>query len=236
MNFQILFDKDALNSSFKAGWGFSLFVGGVLFDSGEDGSNLVHNLKAFDLSVELIEAVVISHDHWDHTGGLWSILELRRGLKVYGCFDFSEGFKKKVESFGGELIETKGPTQIKDDIYVTGQIIGFYKSAKIVEQAMVIKSKKGLVIISGCSHPGVVQVAETVKKLFNSKKIYLFIGGMHLMDKEKREVEAIAQRLSQLGVEGLAPAHCVGYQAQQVFSQIFKEKYIAVKAGEVIAI
>jgi 7,8-dihydropterin-6-yl-methyl-4-(beta-D-ribofuranosyl)aminobenzene 5'-phosphate synthase len=89
MKAAIAYDNRSVDG-FQAGWGFSCVVDGrILFDTGEAAESLLFNLKRLNVSLKDIEAVVISHEHWDHTGGLWKLLEKKSGLKVYGCPGFS---------------------------------------------------------------------------------------------------------------------------------------------------
>ncbi|MCF7886855.1 MAG: MBL fold metallo-hydrolase [Candidatus Omnitrophica bacterium] len=236
MDIKILFDKDAIDSKFKTGWGFSVFTKGVLFDTGEDGDFLLSNLKVANIDIDSIKKIVISHDHWDHSGGLWSILKIKNDLEVYGCKGSSNETKAKIKDFGASFIEVNQQIQIIPNIYTSGQILGFYKSRQIAEQVLIIKSKKGLVVITGCSHSGIVKIIEKVKENFKNEDIHLVLGGFHLMNKEKREVKLIVQRLKDLGINYVGPTHCTGYEAQQIFRQAFKDKYISIKVGKTITI
>ncbi len=84
-----------------SGHGFSCLLDGkILFDTGDAAESLLDNMKKLMVSIDDIEAVVISHDHWDHTGGLWEILKDRKGIKVYVLDSFSEELKKAVEDAG----------------------------------------------------------------------------------------------------------------------------------------
>lgn len=236
MDIKILFDKSAIGNKFKTGWGFSLFTEGVLFDTGEDGDFLIYNLSQANIDIDSIEKIVISHDHWDHTGGLWGILKIKNNLEVYGYKGFSSETKAKIRKSGAKFIEVNQQMQIKSNIYTSGQIIGFYKAAQIAEQALIIKTEKGLVITAGCSHPGIMKMIGGVKENFSEKDIHFVLGGFHLMNKEKREIKVIAEKLRELGVNFVGPTHCTGYEAQQIFRDIFREKYIPIEVGKTISV
>lgn len=236
MDIKILFDKSATGSKFKTGWGFSAFIDGVLFDTGEDGDFLISNLKAAKIDIDSIKKIVISHDHWDHTGGLWDILKIKNNLEVYGCRGFSSETKNKIKNAGANFIEVDKQVEINPNIYTSGQVLGFYKAEQIAEQALIIKSGKGLVVITGCSHPGIVKMIDSVRKNFSKDNIYLVLGGFHLMNKEKREIKLIAEKLKESKISFVGPTHCTGYEAQQIFKEIFGDKYISVKVGETITV
>ncbi|MFO7889374.1 MAG: hypothetical protein R6V04_03445, partial [bacterium] len=88
---------------------------------------------------------------------------------------------------------------------------------KISEQSLVVKSKKGLVVITGCSHPGITKIVEKVREIFTKQTIYLVFGGFHLMNRERREIKLIVEKLKDLGINYVGPTHCTGYEAQQIF-------------------
>jgi len=189
-----------------------------------------------NVNIEKISSVVISHDHWDHTGGLWHVLKEREGLRVYACPGFSKEFKKKVNGLKGELIELDKVTEISDDVFVTGEIAGEYKGSYIGEQSAVIKTDRGLVIATGCSHPGIIKIVSQVKKDFPGMKIYMVFGGFHLLHKSEAEVRPIAGEFKELGIEKAGPTHCTGDGAQLIFSQVYKDDYIPIKVGLVLEV
>lgn len=238
MDFHILFDKIPQNKKFKAGWGFSLFVKGVLFDTGEDKDTLANNLKEKNISPGLIQEVVISHGHWDHLGGLEYVLSLKNNLKVYGGCDLPRDLKDKIAAAGSFYVPVTDFVKIKNNFYLSGPISGFYKEKAVKEQALIVKTKKGLAVITGCSHPGIVKIIEKVKSFFPGDKISLILGGMHLISSQNREIKAIAEKLNQLsqGNAYVGPAHCAGYQATQIFKKIFQDKFIETKAGKTITL
>jgi len=232
MQVKVLFDKEARDKKLHTGWGVSFLVNGeILFDTGEKGSWLLGNMEKLGVEISKIRSVIVSHQHWDHTGGLWDLLEKRRGVRVYVCPDFSREFKKKIKDLGADIVENKGFFCVDKDIFVTGQIRGSYKGAYIAEQALVLKAKNGLTVMTGCSHPGVDKVLEVVKEKFSHDKLYFVFGGFHLMDKDRREIKIVVERLKELGVEKVGPTHCTGYEAQQIFKDAYGDSFIFIKAG-----
>ncbi|MCP4651880.1 MAG: MBL fold metallo-hydrolase [Candidatus Omnitrophica bacterium] len=237
MEIKIVFNNDVINDSFSNGWGFSCLVDKrILFDTGEKGEYLLNNMSRLGIDVANIEAVVISHDHWDHTGGLSRILELNKGIKVYGCFGFSQGFKEKVKKDGGMLCEPEGFIKIAEGIYVTEEITGRYKGDYIAEQALVVKTERGVAIVVGCSHPGVLRIIDKVKEKLPDEKIHMILGGFHMMDMNKREIGIIAEKLKSAGVENVGPAHCTGYDAQVIFQKVYGDKCLSIKAGQIFEV
>lgn len=237
MEIKIVFDNINLNEKFTPGWGFSCLLDKtILFDTGEKPEYIFKNMKNLQIDISKIEAVVISHDHWDHTGGLWDLLEKTKNINVYGCPNFSEEFKKKVVSLGGNLILAGKLTEVKQNIFTTGEIAGTYKGSFIAEQALLIKEKEGIIIITGCSHPGIIKIIKSVKENFPEERITFVFGGFHLMDKDIREMELILEKFKELKVEKVGPTHCSGYEAQRIFQKAYKDKFIKITAGKILEI
>jgi 7,8-dihydropterin-6-yl-methyl-4-(beta-D-ribofuranosyl)aminobenzene 5'-phosphate synthase len=237
MKIKIIFDNNVMDDRFRAGWGLSVLVDEkVLFDTGEDAESLLYNMKEMGVKLDELDAVVISHDHWDHTGGLREVLKRRKGIKVYACPGFSEEFKKSVRELGGDLIEPCDFVEIRRSVYVTGVIRGDYKTQPIEEQALAVKTPKGITVVTGCAHPGVVMIVEKVKEEFAEEKVYCVFGGFHLKDKRKDEIDAVVRKLEALGVENVGPAHCSGAGAANIFRKKFKTNYIPIAAGKIFEV
>ena len=201
MNIKILFDNNSAKKNILKGWGFSCLVdNSILFDTGENGESLLHNMKEMGVDVSCVKDVVISHDHWDHTGGLNSILERKKGIKVYACPGFSPEFKKNVKDLQGDLVVIGSFAEVRKDIFATGAIVGRHKSGDIEEQVLVVKTSGGIMVITGCAHPGIVEIVEKVKKKFPNEKLSCVLGGFHLLRKQKNEIVDVAERLKKLGV------------------------------------
>lgn len=237
MKIKTLFDKETKDKKLHTGWGVSFLIDEkIIFDTGEKGSWLIENIKNLKIDINKIENVVISHEHWDHIGGLWELLKRKKGLKVYVCPNFSLGFKNKVKELKGKLIETEKFTEVSGNIFVTGEIAGEYKGEYMPEQALAAKTEKGLIIITGCSHPGIIKILEDVKNNFKKEDIYLVLGGFHLLDKDKRVIEFIVDEFKRLKVKKAGPTHCSGYEANKMFKSKYLKNFISVNVGEVIEI
>jgi len=172
-----------------------------LFDTGADSETLLYNMNQLKIDPENIDIIVLSHSHWDHTGGLKGFLEANGNkAKVYQPESFSK------------------PTQICEDVYSTGALGGFLG---IAEQSLVVKTEKGNIVITGCSHPGVEKIIDRAKEL---GKIYGIFGGFHGFSKlEKLE-----------GIEFIGACHCT--QHIKEIKERYPHNYKEIKAGSVIEI
>lgn len=241
MKLKILFDYRSKQNDLHIGWGLSVLVNEtVLFDTGENGEWLLENMEQLNVEPRNITSVVISHDHWDHTGGLWHLLENNSQIKVYGCKGFSNSFKEKVENFNTDFVEVpsikkdKKEFEIFNNIYSSGEIVGKYQGSSIAEQALVLKLDKEfqkIAVITGCAHPGIENMVQKIKNKFESNIIYLVMGGFHLMNTNDRKVKLIADKFKDLNVQRVGPTHCSGRKAEEIFKQEYKEDYLEIKVA-----
>ncbi|MGP8319900.1 MAG: MBL fold metallo-hydrolase [Methanosarcinaceae archaeon] len=175
-NITIVYDNEN-NKGFTNGWGFSCLIDTgetkILFDTGWDGCVLLHNLKNIHISPEEIDKVVLSHQHWDHIGGLPVLLKIHPGIEVYVPASFSKRLKDEI-SARANLIEVSEATKICHSVYTTGELDTDEKGMK--EQSLIINSVSGLYIITGCSHPGLTRIINAASQFGTVTGI---IGGLH---------------------------------------------------------
>jgi 7,8-dihydropterin-6-yl-methyl-4-(beta-D-ribofuranosyl)aminobenzene 5'-phosphate synthase len=173
MKLAILYNNFA-RGNLAAGWGFSCLIDDegqkILFDTGNDGAALLNNLKELGFLAKEIDKIVISHEHQDHIGGLFDLLNSNNHAVVYVLSSFSEDLKNKIRQ-KAELIEVTETEKITKNIYTTGLI-----ENNPDEQSLILKTSKGVIVIVGCSHPGVEKILEIAKKY---GKIHAIIGGLH---------------------------------------------------------
>ncbi len=227
---KIVYDNRAIGK-FVPDWGFSAFVetdcGNFLFDTGAKASILEENMKLFDISPNDVEIVFISHNHWDHVGGLSYILSENGSVEVFvpddECLNFEESLPET-----SICVPIAEPTYISECAISTGAMsTGLEKPAH--EHSLILKTQKGGVLLTGCSHPGIVNIARTAYELLG-EKLFLILGGFHLYGMEKNEIVEVSGSLKEFA-ENIAPCHCTGEEAIEVFKNLWKNKFIEVAAG-----
>ena len=232
---RIAYDNTAATAGFTEDWGFSAVVaaGGqtVLFDSGTDPDVFMRHLERLGIDPAAITAAVISHHHADHRGGVFRFALKNREAPVY----FLESFPKRVFDLAWAVAmriqRVKGPLEVAPGMFTTGEIPG-----PIPEQALVVESPAGLVILVGCGHPGLARMVETAARQHPSGKIRLVLGGFHMMRWDDEQIQAEIERLKALGVEQVAPAHCTGERAKRLFRSAWGRNYLAAGAGRRIVV
>jgi len=226
----IVYDNNPFDSRLETAWGFSCVVRlpekTILFDTGGNGSTLLHNLSKLQIEPKEVEVVVLSHIHGDHVGGLGDFLKANDDVTVYLPRSFPAGFKDNVRSLKAEVVEIHEAGKILPGVYTTGELDGGIK-----EQSMIIATKQGLVIITGCSHPGVVNIVRRAREVVPDSRVYLVVGGWHLGGASRTQLESIIEGFRQLGVEKVAPCHCSGDETRRLFKQHYGNDYIESGVG-----
>jgi len=227
----VIYDHNRYKEGLETGFGFSCLIQGlertILFDTGGMGSKLLANMEKLGIDPHDIDVVVLSHTHDDHVGGLPNFLEVNHDVTVYLLNSFVPGFKNKVKNYGAGVVEIQESLKICDDAYSSGGVDEYG-----TEQAVILQTDNGLVIITGCAHPGIVTIVQNAKELLNND-VLLVMGGFHLAP-HRPTVEQIVSDFKQLGVRYVGPCHCSGDTARQVFKEVYQANFIPVGVGTVI--
>ena len=220
----VIFDNECSCKTLIPLWGFSCFIqtpnNTILFDTGGNGRVLLKNIKSKNLNINEIDTIFISHAHWDHIGGIDSVLELNPNVDIFVTSHISKNMIRDLNTLsnGVTTIGDK-PTEILPNIYSTGAM------GEASEQSLIIDTESGLIIVAGCAHPSIERIVTRAKNLFD-KEILIIIGGFHLAHKDDAEVIEIIKHIKALGTKYVCPSHCTGERAKQLFKESFGEFYI----------
>lgn len=230
-----LYDNYQVEPELKTGWGFSALIKtenkNILFDTGAESESLLYNMKKMKISPKEINIIAFSHIHGDHIGGMDGFLKVNGNVKVYIPASFPSSIRQKIKSYGGEYVDVTDSIKIVEGIYSTGEL-----GVLIKEQSLIINTEKGLVVITGCAHPGVVNIVRRTKEIFPQEEIFLVLGGFHLSGASDVELENIISDFRKLGVKKVAPCHCSGNRCRELFEEEYKENFIENGVGKIIEI
>lgn len=229
----ITYDNNSHVEGLIPEWGFSCVVKGpdktILFDTGGDGSILMSNVRKLGIEPKDIDIVFLSHAHWDHIGGLETFLKSNPDVAVYLLPSFERGFKQQVAELGADVIEVREPVEICPYVHSTGRL-----GTGIKEQSLILQTDKGLIVITGCAHPGIVHIIRKAKDLLKDD-VLLAMGGFHLVRSGRAEIGSVITGFREAGVKYAAPCHCSGDEARDLFSREYKQHYLDIGAGRLIA-
>jgi 7,8-dihydropterin-6-yl-methyl-4-(beta-D-ribofuranosyl)aminobenzene 5'-phosphate synthase len=232
----ILYDNTAYDARLQEAWGFAALVEHrghtLLFDTGGDPRVLLNNVDLLGVDLTHIEAIALSHIHGDHVDGLPGLVERGLCVPVYVLPSFPASFRNRC---AGQLdpIAVEPGQELNPDVYTTGQMRD--PAVRIHEQSLVIRTGRGLVIVTGCAHQGIVEVVRAAKLMFD-EPVQLVLGGFHLVDSGTRQIEAVIAAFRELGVEQVAPTHCTGETAISMFADAYGDDFVPAGAGRVLVI
>jgi 7,8-dihydropterin-6-yl-methyl-4-(beta-D-ribofuranosyl)aminobenzene 5'-phosphate synthase len=248
----------------------------VLFDTGTSALPIVKNAEMLNISFQGLDAIVLSHNHYDHTGGLVDLLKssIKGEVPVIAHPDIFKvsyavdpilryigpppnpvKFRKDVEELGGLWILSKDPIKVHSDIFTTGEISEEEKLAfernptlrvmKVVEGrlapdtindeiGLAFNTSQGLVVLGGCSHPGIASIVRKAMRISGVDKVRAVIGGFHLIGASPERIDATVNEFKRLGVEEVFTGHCTGLDAEAKFKAAYGNKFHKLHAGLVI--
>ena len=235
----------------------------ILFDTGNNSETFAHNVKALRIDLKRLDFVIISHRHGDHTSGLNYLLSVNPGVRIYvpketyGVFGSSlpgtfyrrsESLPPEMRYFGGtppEVVRHGTPwaranfvyvdslTEVAPNIYLIPTVSQTPGTLELRELSLAIKTPKGLILTTGCSHPGIEKILEASMTVGNH--VHLIFGGLHLVTTPDPEVERIATALYQKWkVDLIAPGHCTGEPAFSALQKAFGERYLYAGLGTIL--
>jgi len=230
----VLYDNIAYDARLQTDWGFACLVEEpgqtLLFDTGGKGDLLLQNMHTLGLDPQAVDTVVLSHLHNDHTGGLASFLAANPHVTVYLLASFPAALKETVRQAGATLVEVDGPLALNGWAHTTGAL-----GTQIREQALVLATPRGSVVLTGCAHPGIAAMVRQAQTLVSGDTC-LALGGFHLRDANAAQLSTVIAELQALGVQQIAPSHCTGDAARQAFAEAFGPAYLSSGAGQVFVI
>lgn len=213
MRITIIYDDKVLKKGLKADWGFSCLVEvagapRILFDTGASGAVLLHNMQKLGLDPSTISEVFISHAHQDHLGGLPTLLQLNAKIRIYipGSCPQPTGAK--------DVLRIREPLQLHENIFSTGEL-------GRIEQSLMVRTGEGLVVIDGCSHPGVRTILQSASRL---GKVSALIGGLHGF----REFDLLQD------LRLVCPCHCTLFKSD--IRCLYPERYLECGVGRILEI
>jgi 7,8-dihydropterin-6-yl-methyl-4-(beta-D-ribofuranosyl)aminobenzene 5'-phosphate synthase len=248
-------------------------AGRYLFDTGQ-GNTLLQNAAALGIDLTRLDKIMLSHGHFDHTGGLADVLRLTGPIDVHAHPDiFLKRFAVakihrkqmlrpihnpitagKLKRLGARLVFNTVFTRIAGNLYLTGEVprtsafekpdprLVIKKGGKLCpdllkdDQSAILKTRKGLVVIFGCAHSGMINTLQHVRQCLPDDTLYMIIGGTHLGFLSDAQVAESIDCLRGFAIEKIGVSHCTGGRAALALMNAFREKFFFANAGSSIII
>ena len=239
--------------------------GEFLFDTGS-GTTIINNAKLMNVDFTKLQGIMFSHGHYDHTGGIKSVLEQTGEIPIYAHPDmFSSHMSKhagemrnigcpwpqpELEELGAKFVFSATPYQVTNVLTLSGEIPRIVKvetgDPNLITQStpvelitdplrddlsLFIKTPKGLVILLGCAHAGLLNIIDHAIKVTGEKKIHMIIGGTHLKFCSDEQMAATLDRLEELDIDRIGTSHCTGLRGARMLAERFGERFFSASVG-----
>lgn len=255
----------------------------ILFDTAAYAEPILHNMSLLKLKPQDIDLIVLSHHHFDHTGGLAGIMAaIDKGnvpvvahpeifktsvmAKPYSDLEhfpyLNIGFigkntKENIEELGGRWILTKDPLCLMTGVMTTGEIeeegkvdyekgptpaLQHIKEGRVSpdymadEISLLVNTPGGLVVITGCSHPGIVSIVKKAISTSGIEDVEAVVGGFHLTDASEKRIGQTVEDLISLNVRRIYTGHCTGIKAEEKLREKFGDRFNRIFSGKIIEI
>lgn len=248
----ILYDTFGSNDNFTQDWGFSALIEfedkNILFDAGNNSEIFAHNTHAANIDLSSVDFAVVSHRHSDHFIGLKHLIEINPNAPIYipnekfAIFASEEQHADSThqdnalsEWQDANLNKVAKTYEVIPNVYIISTIRKRKGLSKLQELSLALKTSQGLILVVGCSHPGITNIVAAASQIdANILNIY---GGFHMLRTPAPKISAIVSTLkNEFGVKQIAPGHCTGDRAKQEFAAIFKNDYIDAELGSTFAL
>jgi 7,8-dihydropterin-6-yl-methyl-4-(beta-D-ribofuranosyl)aminobenzene 5'-phosphate synthase len=225
---QIVFDNCTPGNVQGDLWGFSAYLPQhkLLLDTGSNGRKLLQNMHRLGIEPTEIEYLFVTHDHWDHIGGIDSILELNPDITLYAPYTLSRNHLRDLRTLAREVvvINRNEPRHLFGDLYTTGMLGG-----AVPEHSLIIGGDRPSVL-TGCGHYGIAKIAAKAAEVIG-QPIRSVAGGFHLLEEDEATIRTQIQSLQKQGIEEVIPTHCTGDLAMKLFAEVFGDGYRAGGVG-----
>ncbi|MCP4547957.1 MAG: MBL fold metallo-hydrolase [bacterium] len=237
MKIKVVYDNKVGVPGLVEDWGFACLIESgserILFDTGAEGEILIDNMRRMNIPPTSIERIVISHDDWDHAGGLSAILDVCDAPQVHVLPSFDRDLLDTAKR-SGQLAPVDAPGWLTDKIWSTGPLPRINPVTETGdEQALAIKGRHGFLLLTGCAHPGLINLVQHCRKELGSAP-RMIMGGLHLKDLSNEEVTGVIAELRGMGVARIAPCHCTGAEAMRQLGSAYCTNYVESAVGEII--
>jgi len=244
----------------------------IIFDTGLKKGALLYNIKTLKLDLSLLECIILSHGHHDHTSATVELIKkAKRKVKVIAHpntflpkFKIEKGKRRHhgvpqgerktdISKAGGQIIETTRPIEIIPGVVTSGEIKRITPFEKITwknvtvidgkqvrdhvldDQALFINiERRSILVLSGCAHAGIINTLQSALEVTETKKLYGFIGGTHLIHPKEKRLKETMRKLKEFDLKLMSPAHCTGHKSIATISQAFPEAFVLNYAGRTI--